>query len=258
MTEILILDYNRPEELFALLKSIKSHCKFEKKVVVLNNGGDHAAADEYWGDGLSDEVIHNSINIGCGAGTVQLFSRCKSEYAFYIQVDHYLTCDITEKTIDMMVEHLKDEKVAYIDVAGNQGNGVYSERAQFINRDFYLTIPKSFGGPGPLDDLVWTEACVQNYLEDEGLSFVTLNSSFGRPIFMDRGRSSVRSNPDGSEWKHFPDTKRVFCLKKPTETYTFPPLSDDEWVIAKAGEWPEDGKIIDAWKGNSFEVWNKL
>ena len=38
MTEILILDYNRPQELIALLLSLQKNADFEKTVTVLNNG----------------------------------------------------------------------------------------------------------------------------------------------------------------------------------------------------------------------------
>jgi len=51
MTEILILDFNRPEELKTLLESIQANAKFEKDVIVLNNGGERYA-DQYKEEGL--------------------------------------------------------------------------------------------------------------------------------------------------------------------------------------------------------------
>jgi hypothetical protein len=225
-------------------------------VVILNNGGERYA-DKYAREERV-EVINNQINIGCGAGTVQLFSQCQSEYAFYIQVDHELANPVYEADIRGFVDLIENQGYTYVDLAGNQGNGGYSERAQFIGRDFYLTVPKNFGGPGPLDDLKWTEECVQNYLEAEDLNrFYTVRLPNGSPLFIDKGRDSVRSNPDGSCWKHHPDTKVVYCLKKPTERFSFPPLDESEWQLALGGNWPEEGRIINAWADNSFEVWNK-
>ena len=253
MTEILILDYNRPKELLELVLSLEKFALFEKKVVILNNGGDGSQADSLQEAGLVDEVIHNQINVGCGLGTIQLFSQCKSKYAFYIQVDHELIAPIYDADISGFENLIEEKGFDYVDCAGDQGHGNYSERAQFIGRDYYLSIPKSAGGPGPLDDLVWTEESVQN----ASPKFYTIRLSNGYPPFLDKGKDSVRSNPDGSIWKHHPDTKVVYCLKKPTERFSFPPLSEAEWQIALDGGWPEEGRIISAWEDNSFEVWNK-
>ena len=252
MIEILILDYNRPKELEELLLSIDRFCKFKKKVVVLNNGGERYA-DVHQTNRLIDKVIHNQINVGCGLGTIQLFSQCESDYAFYIQVDHELIAPIYQADIKNMVEMLEEKGFDYIDCAGDQGQGKYSERAQFINRNYYLSIPKMAGGPGALDDLKWTEECVQ----EAHPKFFTIRLPNGFPPFIDKGKDSVRSNPDGSQWKHHPDTKVVYCLKKPTRKFTFPPLTDNEWNLAIAGKWPKEGYIPKAWADNSFEVWNK-
>lgn len=254
MVEILILDYNRPNELSDLLDSLDQFCQFDKKIVVLNNGGCVEKARALKDRGLIDKLIENPVNVGCGLGTIQLFSQCESEYAFYVQVDHKLTFPLDQSAVDMFIRNI-EEGADYIDLAGDQGNGKYSERAQFISKQKYLMVPKDAGGPGPLDCLKWTEECVQ----DADLNRMTINIMHGSrqyPIFADCGYSSVRSNPDGSEWKHEPDTKRVFCLKKPKEKFSFPPLSDDEWDLAIKGDWPTEGKIIEAWKENSFIVWN--
>jgi len=259
MTEILILDYNRPNELKNLLNSLKENALFEKKIVVLNNGGDKYA-DKFLKEGLCDRVINNSINIGCGAGTVQLFSQCQSEFAFYIQVDHLLQMQLTQKHIDFFTEKIVFENNYYIDLAGNQGHGNYSERAQFIRRSDYLIAQKDFGGPGPLDNLKWTEESVQDYMKEQGLKFFSFYPVPNQliPPFRDCGWDSARENPDGSKWLHNPDTKLLKCLNPPTEIFTFPPLDEEEWEMAINGLWPEGGQVPKQWKGSEFEVWNKI
>lgn len=256
VTEILILDYNRKNQLFDLLTSIKEKALFEKRVVVLNNGGEKYA-DEFLKLGLCDVVINNEINIGCGAGTVQLFSQCNTEYALYVQVDHVLDINLNEIEINLCKQKINDGWF-YIDFAGDQGRGVFSERAFFINRVAYLGIPKGFGGPGPLDNLYWSEESIQDYMKMRGLQFLSFYGGSKEIPFRDCGHNSVRINPDGSKWEHKPDTKVLKCLLAPTTRFTFPPLTVDEWEIALGGRWPEEGKIPDAWKNASFEVWNKL
>lgn len=263
-TEILILDFNRPNELKTLILSLKKYANFNNKIVVLNNGGERYA-DELLKQGLVDKVINNRINVGCGLGTIQLFSQCESDYAFYIQVDHCLNYELTEDNICDFKNKIEREGYLYVDLAGNQGAGRYSERAQFINKNQYLSIPKMAGGPGPLDDLLWTEESVQNYMEFEMsqfYSFYKMVEVDGRMKnfvpFKDCGWGSVRENPDGSQWYHYPDTKVLYCLSKPTEKFTFPPFDEEEWNVAISGNWPKEGKIPKEWKENSFEVWNKL
>ena len=251
MTEILILDYNRPQELLALLLSIKKNARFDKKVVVLNNGGDKYA-DQFLESGMCDRVIHNAINIGCGAGTVQLFSQCQSDFAFYIQVDHSLETLITENMIETFKNDIIIEGNFYVDLAGDQGHGEYSERAQFIRRSDYLIAQKDFGGPGPLADQRWTEQSVQEYMDKE-MSF--FKSYY---MFRDCGWDSVRENPDGSLWKHHPDTKVLFCLQAPKQKFVYPNLTDEEWKEAIAGDWPTSGKIPEKEKDSSFQHWNEI
>ena len=256
MTEILILDYNRPEQLLALLLSLEQNAKFEKKITVLNNGG-NKYSEGFLDAGLCDEIIHNKINTGCGLGTIQLFAQCQSEFAFYVQVDHVLNCEITEEDITEFKRVINEDDFFYIDLAGNQGQGKYSERAQFIRKSDYFKAPLSGGGPGPLEDLKWSEESVQDYMEKNHLKFFSVHHGSNRifPIFGDCGWSSVRQNPDGSEWKHFPHNKKLWLVKGPVkEKFGYPPLSDKEWEeVIETQKW-EDGKIPENQVKSSFNV----
>ena len=261
MTEILILDYNREADLVRLLYSLKEKANFEKRVVVLNNGGEKYA-DKYLKDGVIDEVIHNKDNVGSGGGTIQLFARCQSEYAFYIQVDQSLNFQVKEENVTALKE-LADKNL-YVDLAGDQCSGIPSERAGFWKTYNYNKIPKTVFGVGPLDHEPWSEFCVQDYFRENKETMIsviqTVEGDSGQmqvPLFKDCGKTSVRENPDGSRWSHFPDAKTLFCLKAPKVKFNFPKLSDEEWEIAMKGEWPEEGKVPDAWKKDVFEVWNK-
>lgn len=261
-TEILILDYNRPNELINLAASLHENANFDKKIVVLNNGGNGETADALLSQGLVDKVIHNKVNVGCGLGTLQLFAQCESEFAFYVQVDHKLQTTLAEKHIEIFKDKISFEDYFYVDVAGDQGHGEYSERAQFIRKKDYLSASISAGGPGPLEDLKWSEESLQEHMKKNDLTFFSYYEPITEghlfPPFADCGWSSVRENPDGSKWEHKPDTKVLKCLQPPTEIFTFPPLSEEEWETAIDGRWPDEGKIPQEWKDHSFEAWNKL
>ena len=254
MIEYLILDYQRPKEAKNLLESLKRHSHFDHKVTYLSNGGEQDYVKSLEAEGLIDTLLLNPRNIGCGAGTIQLFANCKSAYAFYIQVDHVLTGPITQDGINQFTSLLKDQNYSCVDLAGDQASpkGSYSERAQFINVEFYNSIPKSIGGPGPWQQIKWTERCVQEHFEQQDLKIAHINPI----LFRDAGEWSVRSNPDGSQWRQKSDTKQLWMLSPPSQKYSWPLFTDEEWeAVLKTKEW-KDGEIPSRLKGtpSSFSV----
>ena len=259
MTEILVLDFNREEELKSLLQSLRQHCKFEHKIVVLNNGG-RKYANQLFEQGLCDKVINNSINIGCGAATSQLFAQCESDFAFYVQVDQQLACDIKEENVLQFKTMILSGEYFHIDLAGDQAHGVYSERAHFISKSNYFKVPLSFGGPGPLCDLDWSEGSVQQYMKINDLKYISIYAQSDNgtviPPFLDRGVWSMRENPDGSKWKHKTDTKQLWLLSGPVkERFDYPDLTEEEWSDVLINQTWEDGKIPKNQEKDSFVCW---
>tara|TARA_Y100000593_G_scaffold62397_1_gene115599 strand:- start:666 stop:1484 length:819 start_codon:yes stop_codon:yes gene_type:complete len=244
MVEYLLLDYNRPLEAEHLLTSIRDNSEFDYSVSYLSNGGEQDYVRDFESKGLIDNLILNSRNTGCGAGTIQLFSQCQSKYALYIQVDHVLNFKIDTKTVEQWGKLLETGEYHCVDLAGDQGKprGGYSERAQFIETSFYNSIPKAIGGPGPWSNMPWTEANVSDFFNTNNLKIAHVFCE-GRPIFGDTGKWSMRSNPDGSVWRQKSDTKQVWMIKPPTEKWGFPAFTDTEWEeIIKTQSWP-DGKL---------------
>jgi hypothetical protein len=257
MIEYLILDYQRENEARCLLESIKKFSKFDYRVTYLSNGGRQDYVLKLKEEGLIDKLILNSVNVGGGAATIQLFAQCESKYAIYLQVDHELSCEINQQNINFFIDIIENQGIAYIDLAGDQGRGNYSERAQFMPVHFYNSIPKSIGGPGPWENMEWTESYVQRYIKDNNLKFISIffeKNNQKIPLFLDKGKWSFRSNPDGSEWKHRTDTKELWMLKKPTSKFSFPRFSDREWEEVLKNGWI-DGKIPENEIKDSFNYW---
>jgi hypothetical protein len=254
---ILVLDYSKPAESKLLLNSIKQGCQFDYELIYLSNGGEQSYVFDYYKEGLIDKLILNKKNNGCGNGTVQLFDACETDYAFYIQNDQILNTYITQKHIEDFIGILNNRYYNYrcIDLAGAQaGKNKYSERAHFIDVNFYKSIYKGekgqFAGPGPYNHKKYVEQHIQEYFEKNRCQvYHTI------PMFIDNGKWSIREIGDGL-YKHRADTKQLYILKKPSYiTEVYPPFDKElEWPKVLAGEWV-DGDIPIAWQKHSFKCW---
>jgi hypothetical protein len=190
MLSFLVLNYNRPKETELCLKSIKQFTKFNHEVVLLNNGGeDHAAIFSFFNQGLIDKLILRKKNSGCGLGTRELFNdfNLDNNYVVYVQCDQFMVRDFTIEELNSYKEALEQNKIAgHVDLAGNQGNGRYSERAHLTSKKFYNSIPNSKGGPGPFANELWTEEAVQNFYKENNLKFFVT-----KLLFADNGKISI-------------------------------------------------------------------
>jgi hypothetical protein len=257
---ILILDHDQRQEASILLESIEQCALFDKKVYYLANGNTEDYAYDFYKQGLIDVLIVNKKNNGGGFATMQLFQSCDTEYALYIQADQYFYRKTKQEEVDSWVDALckyptdnpdAETKISHIDLAGNQGHGEYSERGHLINVDFYNSIPKHGGGPGPYHHLEWTEYTMQQHIKQNDLEMVSV-----QPLAIaDAGKWAVRENPDGSKWKHRTDTKELWMLSPPSEKYVYPKFTDREWEkTLEDKSWP-DGQIPEGEKEHSFTHW---
>jgi hypothetical protein len=252
---ILVLDYNRPKESELCLESIEKFAKFNYKVIYLSNGGEQDYAIDFYKRGLIDKLILRKSNSGCGLGTRELFNDfdLDSDFVFYVQCDQFMVRDLSQEEIDFYISKIKDN-VAYVDLAGNQGRGIYSERAHFISKSFYNKIPNTIGGPGPYANQKWTEQSLQEYLKENGLKFATINPL----VFADNGKCSLREYPCGGQLLMYADTKQVFVLKPITKRVDFINihLTDSEWEAILSNKW-QNGTIPEQHRDYSFKVWEK-
>ena len=250
-----ILDYNRPKEAELCLKSIHRFSHFPFKILFVSNGGNQDYAINFYKQGLIDKLILRKKNSGCGLGTRECFNDFDLESGIiaYIQSDQFLCRDFNKDELELYLSLLYTNKFFYIDMAGNQGNGRFSERAFLMPKHYYQTIPNTIGGPGPFADSKWTEQSVQEYIERNKFKFFTT-----KLLFADNGKVSIREYPDGGELIMHTDTKEVFITKPITKRVDFPNihLTDKEWEEILTNSWA-GGTIPIAHRKHSFTYWTE-
>ncbi len=255
MLDFLILDYNRPVESKLCLESIHRHTKFPFNITYLSNGGKQDYPIDFYKQGLIDKLILRKDNSGCGLGTRELFNdfNLDNDWVAYIQSDQYMIRDFEFKEFEEFKQKIIIDWNMYVDLAGNQGHGQYSERAHMMLKSDYRKIPNGIGGPGKYADYKWTEQCVQEYMKQYNLKFFTA------PIlFADNGKISIREYPCGGILILYTDTKQLFVVKRIEKRVDFPnlKLTDQEWDSILKGEWV-NGTVPEQHKEHSFLVWEK-
>jgi len=250
----LVLGYMRPVESKLCLLSLREYTKFECPVIYLSNGGMQDYAWDFYKEGLIDKLILNKENEGLGFGTTDLFKICKSDYAIYVQCDQFLGREFTQEELNKQIDVLSTApSIRSISLAGDQCQGKYSERAHIIKTNFYNNIQcKPNGGAGPYHHVEWNEGFIQNYYREDGYEHYI----WPEQLFGDNGAWAYRRNPDGSEWRHRTDLKKLWLIKGPVkEQYVYPKFTDEEWKNVLEKQAWEDGKIPEQEVKDSFKVW---
>ncbi len=238
LATFLVLGYNRPIEADLCVKTIRANAKFDHRIVYLENGGD--CMDEAYSlfkRGLVDKLILRKENSGCGLGTRELFNDFElgSDWVFYVQCDQFMIEEMHETDVNHFKSLIERFGYFYVDLAGNQGQGRYSERAHFINKKIYQQIPDmTIGGPGPFADSKWTEQRVQEYMTEKQVNFFSVKKYFG-----DNGMRSIREYPCGGILMQYTDTKQVYIIKPISKRVNFPNihLTDEEWSAILENRW---------------------
>lgn len=263
----LVLDFRKPEESRLLLESLKRHVKFPHKVIYLHNGNEKFThPQDFLNQGLIDQLIITKDNDGLGLGTRNLFAACFSMYAIYVQNDQILGRDFTEEELELLISILDRNHfvgsfpvIKSVSLAGAPcGSGIYSERAHLIETQTYREWENEYmmphGGAGPYHNEPWREGYIQSLYQ----KYNWWHYIYEAPLFIDNGKDAVRENPDGSVWKHKPDSKRLWLVRGPVrERFVYPKFTDEEWdSVIKTQTW-DDGKIPEKEIKDSFIVWDK-
>lgn len=256
---VAVLDYLKEAETRLCLESVKRHIKVPHRVHYLHNGP-AAHAQRFYELGLVDLLLQTKTNEGLGLGTRALMASVFSPCTLVLQNDQIVGRDLGLAELELLVSRLATIEngvgIASISLAGPVGGvGVYSERAHIAMTAFYRkmehSIPLPAGGAGPWHHLQWREEAIQQHYYRSRL----IHATDWPPLVIDNGSTAVRSNPDGSRWKHEPDTKRLWLEAGPVrERYVYPKLTEEEWAeVISTQSWP-DGQIPEQEKASSFTV----
>lgn len=262
---IIVLDFQREVESCLCLKSVKRHVKFPVKVIYYHNGRAEYPY-KFYQEGLCDTFVQTLRNEGLGIGTRDLYRMVFSPFVMTLQSDQIIGRDFTQGEFDQIKNVWGNSKyidpftnIASISLAGPVcSKGVFSERAGIMKTDFYQymesSIPLGYSGCGPYDGAMqWREGQIQDYYKSQGI----IHHTEWPALVIDNGRTSERENPDGSRWRHFPDTKQLWLISGPVkEKNVYPKFTDSEWEsVLKTQTW-EPGKIPENEVAHSFHVWN--
>lgn len=266
--DILILDYQKENESRKCLESVRDNFQFDKRVIFYSNGGNQDYAWDFYKEGLIDICVFNSRNDGLGVGTTDLWKIARSDWIINLQNDQYASHTVTQENIDQWISAIENNpEIGAISLAGFPcGNGIYSDRAHFINRHMLLAwdgyeegYPDGGCGPYWNGSESYNENFIQKRFEQKGLKVAATNP----PVVTDNGKYSIRENPDGSIWRHTTDEKAHWIDKdfSPKEKFDYPEMNDSEWEMALNMEFPiwgvdEKGYIPESQKPHSFKFWS--
>ena len=249
----LVLDYKKAKETKLCLESIRQNARFSHQIILMDNGSGEDYSNDFYEQGLCDILISRKTNHGGGYGQTDLFKICDTKYAFFVQCDQYLAYPIEEQFLKQVIAKLEYENFKCADFNGDQSNkGEWTDRAHLIDVEFFNSLaPFPGGGPGPFNHLRHNENYLQQVFKDNDYKILHITPR----IFADNGVFTIREVAGGIV-KMRTDTKEMVWLKKPTEKYSFPHLTDEEWELSIAGNWP-DKKIpqIHIEKKESFNCW---
>lgn len=258
LLNFLVLDFCKESETKLCLESIRNNAEFNHKVIYYHNGNEVEYPYSLFKLGLIDHFIQTKVNNGLGVGSRDLFATSFSKYSCYLQNDQIIGRKFSEKELNDLISIIGIKTCMSISLAGSVcGKNIFSERCHIIETNFYkwmeYNLPLSYGGAGPYHNIQWREGQIQEFYKKNNYIHYT-----DWPVLViDNGRSAERQNPDGSRWKHFPDTKQLWLIKGPIkEKYVYPKFSDQEWLnVLKTQTW-ENGKIPENEIKDSFHVWN--
>lgn len=261
---VALLDYSRPKESERCLRSIHQHFTLSRdqwQLLYLSNGGTQDYSRRWYDEGLIDTHVANRQNWGCGVAMKQMAQAALTEWVMLVQTDQYAIREWCVEEMDYVIDCFEsNHDMLYLDLAGNQGQGRYSERAHLVNRRRYLDTPgldHIIGGPGPFAQSKWTERHMQEHWGDKVYG--------GRPLFADNGKWSEREYPVEygiggvpPRTRHATDTKVLYVLSpfgRRADGFPNLTLSEVEWTQMLEGRWPVEGNIPEHDRPHSFLVW---
>ncbi len=79
------------------------------------------------------------------------------------------------------------------------------------------------------------------------------------PIVADNGVFAVRDMKEAGLYCHRTDTKQLWCIRQPDVPIlnpAYPKLTEEEHTMMVTGDWPEEGRVPELERANSFHCWD--
>lgn len=253
---ILILDYNRPQNLYMCLESIKQFVKFKCEVNVLINGGDPNPAYNLFLNHIPSRITFSKQNEGSSLGILRLVQSCSTKYFIFLQSDNMFKREFSQEEVDQMIQNLERDEVGAIDLTGMVPEGCqFSERAFIMKTDLYLSQDEITGyGTGPFFNPkeLNSEQVITNFIYKNG----KMVCGWRPYIIQDIGKYAIFETPCGGIFKRRCDTHQIWVIKKPEKQIDLFSLNDEEWKIILEGRWV-GGSIPEHGKANMFFYFSK-
>lgn len=246
----LVLDYNRAENLYLCLSSIRNHAKFNYELSVLINGGDSSQPYEMFRHGLMDKIQISKDNEGSSLGALRLIQSCVTKYFIFIQSDNSIFREFSSHELKRMINLLNYSDNAAIDFSYNLPQSFFSERAFMMETDLYLSNDNHSGyGTGPFYNPkeLNTEQTTELFIK-------SLNKKVFRwepKLMFDTGMYAVLELPCGGILKRRCDTHQIWVIKQPKQKHDAFNLNDYEWDVILNGKWTQ-GSIPEHGMKNGF------
>lgn len=235
---ILVLDYNRPDNLKMCLESVKRFVKVKHEVITLINGGVTDASYSFFNSGLTDKLLLSSKNEGSSLGVLRLIKNCTTNVFLFLQSDNCLKIDIDDAVMNNIYNALHPNSfIGAIDLTGLCSSKIseFSERAFIMGTHFYLSNPHFTGyGTGP-----FYNPSLDNS-EQSTLKWIKENNKFvvgQQPLVIDIGKYGILELPCGGVLKRRADTHQVWVIKTPKEKIECYGLNDEEWALILQDKW---------------------
>ena len=237
----LILNFNRADNLYCCLDSIKKNIKFDYDITVLTNGGILEELDKSYvlfRNSFIDKLILSSRNEGSSLGVLRLIKSCTNKYFILIQGDAAIKREINKDELDGMIRSLESGFCGAVDWTGLVPRSCkFSERAFMAKTEFYLSCLDKFSGYGtgpfynPSEDN--SEQTMDKFIYESG----KVVSPWSPQLTIDTGKYSIFETPCGGIFRRRNDSHQVWVIKKPERKIDLYDLTDEEWDIILAGEW---------------------
>lgn len=263
----LVLDYNRPYNLYSCLTNIRAKTFVPHEIIALTNGGNIDYGYIALKNNLADKVLVSKNNEGSSLGAIRLVKNCTTKYFVFLQSDNLLNFNFDESILNKIELLLGSRSFGAIDLTGLVPTVTqFSERAFIMETDFYLQNNLHTGyGTGPFYNPQFknSEQTTHEWILNNNLHVIgfqqngvhVITESNKTPV-IDSGMYGILQLPCGGVLRRRNDTHQVWVENLPKQKIDCYGLNDEEWDLILQNKWI-GGTIPKNCEKNAFFFYNK-